>query len=135
MGVSIAPIESSVELMMPWRPEDHDPGKGADDDTRQERQQHDEDDKRLGARSDPVVEPRDRKAQHEAQGGHFRAEQQRRAQYAQAEWIGQEVDILADAPDDPGRIVVQRQNEQLHQWRDEEHQEEQSQRCGQPYSV
>ena len=42
---------------------------------------------------------------------------------------------MADAPDDPGRIIVQRQNEQLHQWRDEEHQEEQSQRCGQPYAV
>ena len=45
------------------------------------------------------------------------------------------MDILADAPDDTGRIVVQRQNEQLHQWRDEEHQEEQGQRCGQPYAV
>ena len=43
--------------------------------------------------------------------------------------------ILADAPDDTGRIVVQRQNEQLHQRRDEEHQEEQRQRRGQPYAV
>ena len=84
-----------------------DPCKGADDDTRQERQEDDEDDERLGARSDPVVEPRDWKAQHQTQGGHFRAQQQRRAKHAQAEWIGQEMDVLADAPHDTGRIVVQ----------------------------
>jgi len=37
--------------------------------------------------------------------------------------------------DDTGRITVQRQNEQLDQWRDEEYQKEQRQRCSQPYAV
>ena len=39
-------------------------------------QENDEDDERLGPRSDPVVEPCDWKAQYQTQGGHLRAQQQ-----------------------------------------------------------
>src|SRR5436309_8488070 len=86
--------------------EDHDPCKSAYDDTCQEWQEHNENDERLRPRSDAVIEPCDWKTQHKAQGRHFRAQQQRRAEDAQTEWIGEEMNVLAETPKGTGRIVV-----------------------------
>jgi len=82
-----------------------------------------------------VIEPGDWEAQHKTQGRHLSTQQQRRAEYAQAEWISEEMNVLADTPKGTGRIVVQGENEKLRQRCNEERQKEQGQRCGKPYPV
>ena len=75
IGVSIAPIESSVELMMPWRPRMTIHAKVRTTTLVSSGSSTMRMISVCAARPDTVIEPRDREAEHQAQGGHFRAEQ------------------------------------------------------------
>jgi hypothetical protein len=74
--------------------EDHDPGEGAHDDARQDRQHDDEEERRLPARSGAARNPRERHAEDEADEGGLEAEEQRVGEDRQAEAVGKEAPVL-----------------------------------------